>query len=90
MRNVNKDLRPISLTAVVSKIAEDYVVNAFLQLSVLKTLDPNQYGTVLSSSTTQAPTSMLHFLNASIDGNGATTRVVLFDYKKDRSTIGYS
>ena len=25
---------------------------------------------------------MLHFLNASTDGNGATTRVVLFDYKK--------
>ena len=24
---------------------------------------------------------MLHFLNASIDDNGATTRVVLFDYK---------
>jgi hypothetical protein len=25
---------------------------------------------------------MLHFLNASTDGNGATTRVILFDYKK--------
>ena len=25
---------------------------------------------------------MLHFLNTSTDGNGATTRVMLFDYKK--------
>ena len=25
---------------------------------------------------------MLHFLNASTDGNGVTSRVVLFDYKK--------
>ena len=25
---------------------------------------------------------MLHFLNASTDGNGAITRIVLFDYKK--------
>ena len=25
---------------------------------------------------------MLHFLNTSTDGNGATTRVVLFDFKK--------
>ena len=34
------------------------------------------------SSTTQALISMLHFPNAPTDGNGATIRVVLFDYKK--------
>ena len=32
---------------------------------------------------------MLHFLHASIDGNGATTRVVLFDYKKDFDLIDH-
>ena len=68
VRNINKDLRPISLTPIVSKIAEDYVVNSFV-----KPLDPNQYGTVPRSSTTQALISMLYFLNASTDGNGATT-----------------
>ena len=82
VRNVNKDLRPISLTPIVSKIAEDYVVNSFVKPAVLKKLDPNQYGTVPRSSTTQALISLLHFVNASTDGNGATTRVVLFDYKK--------
>ena len=82
MRNVNKEIRPISLTPIVSKIAEDYVVNSFVKPAVLKKLDPNQYGTVSRSSTTQELISMLHFLNASTDGNGATTRVVmLFDYK---------
>ena len=80
VRNVNKELRPISLTSIVSKIAEDYVVDSFVKPAVLKQLDPNQYGTVPRSSTTQALISMLHFLNALTDGNGATSRVVLFDY----------
>jgi hypothetical protein len=48
-----------------------------------------QYGTVPRSSTTQALLSMLHFLNASTDGNGATTRVILFDYKKAFDLIGH-
>ena len=82
VREVNKDLRPISLTPILSKIAEDFVVNLFVKPAVLKKIDPNQYGTVPRSSTTQALISMLHFLNASTDGNGATTRVILFDYKK--------
>jgi retron-type reverse transcriptase len=81
-REVNKNLRPISLIPILSKIAEDYVVNLFVKPTVLKKIDPNQYGTVPRSSTTQALISMLHFLNASTDGNGATTRVILFDYKK--------
>ena len=82
VRNVNKDLRLISPTPIVSKIAEDYVVNSFVKPAVLNKLDPNQYGTVPRSSTTQAHISMPYFLNASTDGNGMTTRVVLFDYKK--------
>ena len=82
VRNVNKDLRPNSLTPIVSKIAEDYVVNSFVKPAVLKKLDPNQYGIVPRSSTTQALISMLHFLSASTDGNGATNRVELFDYIK--------
>ena len=82
VRDVNKHLRPISLTPIVSKLAEDYVVSMFVKPAVLKKIDPNQYGTVPNSSTTQALASMLHSWNSSTDGNGATTRVVLFDFKK--------
>ena len=82
VRDVNKHLRPISLTPIVSKLAEDYVVSIFVKPAVLKKIDPNQYGTVLKSNTTQALVSMLHSWNSSTDGNGATTRVVLFDFKK--------
>ena len=82
VRDVNKHLRPISLTPIVSKLAEDYVVSTFVKPAVLKNIDPNQYGTVPKSSTTQALVSMLHSWNSSTDGNGATTRIVLFDFKK--------
>ena len=60
VRDVNKHLRPVSLTPVVSKLAEDYVVSIFVKPAVLKRIDPNQYGTVPKSSTTQALVSMLH------------------------------
>ena len=65
-----------------SKLAEDYVVSTFVKPAVLKKIDPNQYGTVPKSSTTQALVSMLHSWNSSTDGKGATTRIVLFDFKK--------
>ena len=89
MREVNKDLCQISLTPILLKIAQDYVVNLFVKPAVLKEIDPNQYGTVPRSSTTQALISMLHFLNVSTGGNGATTRVILFDYKKAFDVIDH-
>ena len=41
-----------------------------------------QFGTVPGLNTTEALISMLHSRNCSTDGNGATVRVVLFDFKK--------
>ena len=42
--NVNNDLRPISLTPAVSKIAEDYVVDEHIKPAVLRYIGHNQYG----------------------------------------------
>jgi hypothetical protein len=42
VRDVNRHLRPISLTPIVSKVAEDYVVDCFVKPAVLKKADPNQ------------------------------------------------
>ena len=39
IQNVNKHLRPISLTPILSKFAEDYVVNDFVMPAVLKKID---------------------------------------------------
>ena len=54
VRDVNKHLRPISLTSILSKLAEEIVVDRFVKPAVLKQIDPQQFGTVPGSSTTEA------------------------------------
>ena len=58
-----------------SKVAEDSVVTDHVKPAVLKVFDPNQ-------STTQALTDMVHCWSKETDGNGATVRTLLFDYRK--------
>ena len=70
-----KELRMISLTSSLSKIAEDIVVTDYIKPSVIRLLDPKQFGTVPGSSTTMALISMLHKWLGDTDGTGATVRV---------------
>ena len=80
--DVNKHLRPISLTPILSKVAEEYVVQDYVKPAVMQKIDPNQFGTVPNSSTTHALISMLDAWYRGTDGNGAIARMVLFDFKK--------
>ena len=82
VRDLKKDLRPISLTACLSKVAEECVVSDYVKSAVLRVLDPNQYGAVPNSSTTQALIQMIHRWAQGTDGNGATVRATLYDYRK--------
>ena len=90
VKDVNKHLRPISLTPVLSKIAEDFVVEEFIKPAATAKIDNNQYGTVPKSSTTQALVSMVHAWSKHTDGNGATVRVVLFDFRKAFNLIDHA
>ena len=81
IKDINKHLRPISLTPIISKVAEEYVVESCVKPAVLKRIDSNQSGTIPNSSTTHALISMLHTWNKHTDGNGSTVRVVMFDFK---------
>ena len=58
VREVNKHLRPISLTPIFSKMSEAYVVDTYVKPVVLKRIDPQQFGAVPKSSTTHALISM--------------------------------
>ncbi|PFX34739.1 Transposon TX1 uncharacterized 149 kDa protein [Stylophora pistillata] len=78
--DVNKHLRPISLTPVLSKLAEDFVVDRYVKPAVLAKADPRQFGTVPGSSTTEALISMTHAWYSATDG--ASVSVILFDFKK--------
>ena len=58
--DINKYLRPISLTSVISKLAQDFVVALHFGPAVLEVIDPNQYGCIPASSTIHALPYMLH------------------------------
>ena len=81
VRGVNKHLRLISLAPILSKISEDYMVDTYIKPALLERIHPQQFGAVPKSSTTYA-LSVLHLWLESTDGNGATTRAVLFDIRK--------
>ena len=55
IENLNKDLRPISLTPAMSKIAEDIVVRDYVKPAIMKVLDPNQFGAVPKQLELQSP-----------------------------------
>ena len=81
-KDVNKHLRPISLISVVSKVAEDFVVEDFVKPAVLIKIDRYQFGTIPKSSTTHALRSIIHKWKEQTDRSGSMVRVVLFDFKK--------
>ena len=62
-------------------MSEAYVVDTYVKPAVLERIDPHQFGAV-PKSTTHAPISILDSWLESTNGNGATTRAVLFDFRK--------
>ena len=82
VQDINKDLRPVSLTPVLSNVAEEFVVEEHVRPAVMKMISENQFGCIPKSSTTHALLSMVHSWTKPTDGTGSTVRVVLFDCKK--------
>ena len=82
IEDFNKDLRPISLTSTLSKVAEGFVIDREVKSLIPECMDPNQFGFIPYSYTTFALMSMMrHWLEAT-DGNGAYVRAALLDCKK--------
>ena len=82
VNDFNKDLRPISLTSTLSKIAEGFMINYTLKPVVLPSIDPSQFGFIPGSSTTFALISMFHHWFRAADGTGSTVRTALLDFRK--------
>ena len=70
-----KELRPISLTSSLWKIAEDFVVNDCIKPAWEDVVDPNRFGNTSGSSTVLALIGMVHKWLEATDGNSATVRV---------------
>ena len=59
-----------------------YVVDTYVKPAALERIDPQQFGAIPKSSSMHALISMLHSWLESTDRNGATTRAILFDFRK--------
>ncbi len=81
VKHPKKDLRPISLTASISKVAEEFMVVDYVKPAVLKVINLNQYGAIPQSSTTIALISIIHHWSLATDGNGTVIRSIFFDYR---------
>lgn len=58
------------------------MVDRFIRPAVLQIVDPQQYGVIPKSSTTQALINIVDNLAKATDGCGSLVRVVMLDYKK--------
>ena len=66
-----KELRPISLTSALSKIADDFIVSDYIKPALEEKVAPNQFGTIAGSSTVMALIRVVHKWLEATDGNGA-------------------
>ena len=77
-----KELRRISLTPVLSKIAEDFIVLDYIKPALEEKVALNQFGKIAASFTVMTPINVVHKWLEATHGNRATVRVLLFDYRK--------
>lgn len=85
----SKHLRPISLTPVLSKLAEDFMFEKYIASCSLKTIDLSQFSGIPLSSATHALISMVHSLAKTTDRAGSTVWVALFDYYKASNLVDH-
>ena len=82
VKDINNDLRPISLTPVLAKLAEEFVIERQLKQAMKSVIKDDQFGGLDKSSAPMALLSMLHNWSSNTDGNGSCVRTILFDFRK--------
>ena len=85
---IDRDLRPISVTPTVSKVLESFVGQWMLQELEGK-LDPRQYGALKGRSTTHELVDILHHWHLALD-KFSSIRVVFIDFAKAFDHIDHS
>ena len=83
------DLKPISLTPVMSKIGESFIYK-WLMVSIEDRIDPYQFGAIKNSCTTDALMLMIHNWFQALDGTGSLIRICLLDFSKAFDKIDHN
>ena len=79
--SIEKDIRPISLTPIVSKVFESIVLK-WVDTVMRPQIDPKQFGSLPGTSTTDALVEMVHQWYQETDSTGKCVRILLIDYSK--------
>ena len=87
-QSIQDDLRPISLTAQVSKVMEGFTLKSLMS-DVGHQLDPKQFA-LPKKSTTQALVYLLHVILASLDHGHCSVRIFFADFKKGFDLIDHN
>ena len=87
--NIDSEFRPISLTAIVSKILESFPYRWLLQ-SISGQIDPLQFGSLQGSSTSMALVHLLHKWHEASDKLGTSLRICLLDFSKAFDRIDHN
>ena len=88
VQTIENDLRPISLTPILIKILESFVVSWLWDI-VKDKLKKNQFGGIKNSSTSHALTKILHDWHTTIHNHHAVC-VLFLDYKKAFDLVDHS
>ncbi|CAB4033726.1 Hypothetical predicted protein [Paramuricea clavata] len=87
-QTIEDDLRPISLTAQVSKVMEGFMLQSFMSEVGLK-LDPKQFA-LPGKSITQALVYLLHLIHAALDQGHCSVRIFFADFKKGFDLVDHN
>ena len=87
--DIDSDVRPISLTPIVSKILESFLYN-WLSQSIDDHIDNLQFGSIRKSSTTMALIYMLHKWYQAMDTPGTLLRICMLDFSKAFDRIDFN
>ena len=87
-RLIEEDIRPISLTLIVSKVFES-IVMARVGRILEGNIDDNQFGGRAGSSTTDALVELLNHWYEATDTYGTHVRVIFFDFAKAFDLINH-
>ena len=90
MTDINKDLRPISLTSTLCKIAEDAIIKYDLKPKIMARLECNQFKFIPGSNTTMALIALVHRWAETVDKEGGCVRSLVTDYRKAFDLIDHN
>ena len=78
---LDTDLRPISLTPVLSKCLEKFI-SSWIMDTAREQIDIHQYGSMQGSSTVHALVNMIHRWQEALDSPGNLVHILFLDFRK--------